>query len=311
MVLAAGQGRRMLPFSMETPKPFLPLLGIPLIQFALDQILELDPKKTVVNFNHLSSTAVQKMKQLDYPNNSGLQESLEDVLLGGAGGLKLAQKYFNDGPVLVCNSDNLTDISFENLILKHRYLKNRLGVLATFALLPASPKGESYREVMANLNTGLIEGLGELKQNICFYSGVCVLEQEVFNYLPLGESGDFVEKIFMPLILKKQAGFYIKNAFWTDIGSPCLWWRTHLEVMSLLETGALHPRISKRIESKNIRLSDQSWCAKGLKSRSTQAPYSYASILVPKLHEYQVVYGDQGLLGEKPGIEYLGNYWLV
>ncbi|HSJ96667.1 MAG TPA: sugar phosphate nucleotidyltransferase, partial [Myxococcota bacterium] len=53
MILAAGLGTRMRPFSELLPKPVLPVLGIPLVAWPLAWLARHGATEVVLNLHHL------------------------------------------------------------------------------------------------------------------------------------------------------------------------------------------------------------------------------------------------------------------
>ena len=53
MILAAGRGNRMRPFTDHTPKPLLPVQGQPLIVYHLQAFAKAGITEVVINLGHL------------------------------------------------------------------------------------------------------------------------------------------------------------------------------------------------------------------------------------------------------------------
>ncbi|MYB34675.1 MAG: NTP transferase domain-containing protein, partial [Gammaproteobacteria bacterium] len=53
MILAAGQGTRMLPLTEKTPKSLLKVGGHSMLDYHLSMLVELGFKKVVINISHL------------------------------------------------------------------------------------------------------------------------------------------------------------------------------------------------------------------------------------------------------------------
>ena len=53
MILAAGLGTRLQPYTLFRPKPLFPVLNRPLLHRLLDSLLAAGCKKIVVNCHHL------------------------------------------------------------------------------------------------------------------------------------------------------------------------------------------------------------------------------------------------------------------
>jgi len=53
MILAAGKGTRLQPLTHELPKPMIPLLGKPVMEYLVEQLAAHQFKDIMVNVSHL------------------------------------------------------------------------------------------------------------------------------------------------------------------------------------------------------------------------------------------------------------------
>jgi len=104
MVLAAGHGTRMRPLTAETPKPLLPVLGTPLIDWTLDRLAAAGVERVVVNAHHLAARVEDHLARRTRPAVTVVRE---DTLLDTGGALVNARPHLGDGPVYVVNGDVL------------------------------------------------------------------------------------------------------------------------------------------------------------------------------------------------------------
>ena len=94
MIFAAGFGRRLLPYTKNTPKPLLKIKGKSIIHYQIDALLKLNFKNIVVNGHHLCSK-LEKDLQRYKPN---VKVIFEKKILETGGGLLNALKleFFQD-----------------------------------------------------------------------------------------------------------------------------------------------------------------------------------------------------------------------
>ncbi|MCH9807592.1 MAG: nucleotidyltransferase family protein [Alphaproteobacteria bacterium] len=107
MVLAAGLGKRMRPLTDNMPKPMVPLAGRPLIDHALDRLVDVGIKQAVVNV-HYKAEALEQHLARRTSMGRGPAISISDergVLLETGGGIVKALPMIGDHAFLVCNSD--------------------------------------------------------------------------------------------------------------------------------------------------------------------------------------------------------------
>src|SRR5262249_27975580 len=99
MILAAGEGTRLVPLTEHRPKPILPLLEQPLLTHTFRLLRQFGIDEAVVNLHHRAARIVEALGD---GSRWGIRltYSEEERLLGTAGGVKQAERYF-DGPFLV------------------------------------------------------------------------------------------------------------------------------------------------------------------------------------------------------------------
>ena len=86
-LLAAGFGTRLRPLTLHRPKPLLPLLGFPMVQYAVTWLREHGHERIIVNAHHLWEHVAEWSEK----EGLGLQVELPDIL-GTGGGLRAARE---------------------------------------------------------------------------------------------------------------------------------------------------------------------------------------------------------------------------
>jgi len=219
MVLAAGQGTRLRPLTIETPKVLLPVNGVPLIEYTIRWLKKHGISEVAINLYHLG----EKIRDfLDDGSRLGIRivYSKETALLGTAGGVKKLQNFFGD-TFAVIYGDILTNFNLSAML---RFHENKQAV-ATLALQRAPNPAE----------VGVVE-LDETKRVISFIEkpppgsvnsgfasgGVYIMEREVLDYIPENCFCDFGFEV-LPNIVQSGLpayGYCLGNDdYLLDIGS--------------------------------------------------------------------------------------------
>jgi mannose-1-phosphate guanylyltransferase len=265
MIMAAGLGTRLRPFTEKVAKPLLPLMGVPTAQYALDQLKRTSTRNAVANVHHLADPSSQGLRFLDFPGELSLSDE-SHLLLGSAGGIAKAAEQFESGPFFILNADTVCNAHLQDLAKHHLLLRNRYGVSLTLLLFKKAPTAGDYSEILIDDRRSLIRGIGERRQARTFYSGIGVLEKEVLKDIPTDAPSEFVPRILEPAIRTGKAGAFIidnsietDNARWFDIGSPELWRQAHLDWMRLYEQGELPSIWCERILKANRRVAENIW----------------------------------------------------
>lgn len=278
MLMAAGLGTRLKPFTDLVPKPMLPLMGVPMAQFAVDMLAQAQVENIVANIHHLPELSKEGFKSLELPQSCKIQISDESqLLLGSAGGAKKALPLLGAGPFYWVNADVLCEVDLEELKKRHFELKEKFGVHLTITVFPEGPEPGAYREILYN-DQGLVTGLTEPVKKRPFFASVAIVEPEALAGVPSGPA-EFVPTIFLPAILAQKAGVYLASGAWSDVGSPALWYETHIKLMDQIEKGQCPKLWQTRIEKQSHRLASSIWASKNVKGPVTWSAPAYWSPL--------------------------------
>lgn len=258
MVLAAGLGTRLHPFTLKTPKALIPLLGVPCIDFSFSQLSMAGVRDLVVNVHahpeqmkvHLKQAALDFSLKINLSDESG-------TLLGSAGGLRKAipllesvsgvsESFFS------LNADVISNVNLSILAQRHKELRKKEGVVMTLCLARGKMLNRQefpYTEILTEDGSGLIRGIGSKKERAPFYTGTAVFETEAFRHLEDDRPAEFVPEVLSPWIEKGKVGFFWMDDLWLDIGSPGLWWKSHFDILQEYENGILPDHWKKIITS--------------------------------------------------------------
>ena len=279
MLMAAGLGTRLRPFTELQPKALLPVMGIPCAQFALDMLSRTGVHRVVANVHHLAEPAREGLSAM----NRSIRISDESgLLLGSAGGIAKALPELGSGAFFLMNADVICDADLAALARCHSRLRERHGVRLTLAVFPGSKGGGSYREILLGPPMqgqreghaeGLIRGLGPLAQGRPYFVGVAVVEPEAFGGIGSSEPSELVPRVLEPAIRDSKAGFFFSSGCWLDIGAPELWARAHFELIKRMEIGSIAPEWRHRIESVNHRIGQEMWVSKRAHQRFPTADW--------------------------------------
>lgn len=213
MVLAAGLGLRLRPLTVCWAKPALPVLGRPVVDYAMKLLEKADIREVVVNLHHRPDSIT---KALEDASDRGLrvQFSEETEILGTAGGLKKAESFLGKDTFVLINGDTLVDVDLPDLLQFHR----RRGGEATMLLRP-KPTGSDYTAFGLDKKSRILSMGGEVPRPLMF-AGVWVLEPTVFERLRPGRFGGLELELIPSLIKEKVVYGYEKDVAWFDIGTP-------------------------------------------------------------------------------------------
>ena len=260
MLMAAGLGTRLKPFSDQVPKALVPVMGVPVAQFAIDALASAGVEEVVVNIHHLANLARVGFEKLDL---HGMKLSFSDEsanLLGSAGGLKKALPLFKGYPFYYLNADVISSLDIRELGEHRGRMKRQWNSLITMAVFPNPVhSAEIYREIISDPLSSLILSLGEKKARAPFFTGAAVIEPEAVAHLKDETPAELVPEILTPALQHSRACVFTSNGDWMDIGSPELWLKAHLNLIEGLERGSIKNAWRRRIEMKSERMGEKQW----------------------------------------------------
>lgn len=218
MILAAGFGTRLLPFTKRLPKPLFPIIDKTLLDIAIERARDVGAKKVVVNAHHLASMIEAHLADRDY----GVEVIviIEDEILGTAGGIKNAEAQLGDGPFIVMNSDMLFEPDIEGLAKAH----TKTGATATLVLRKNSAP-EKYGVLSIN-KRGRVEKFldyvapDHTPSDELMFTGVSMLSPGIFKKIEAGRSSDISTGVYGPMV-KEGGPLYgvVSKEEWVDVGT--------------------------------------------------------------------------------------------
>jgi mannose-1-phosphate guanylyltransferase len=244
MILAAGKGTRVQPITYTIPKPLIPILHKPVMEFLVDLLKQHDFTEIMVNVSHLAKEIESYFHdgqrfgvQIAYSFEGTIREDgeLEGQAMGSAGGMRRIQDFypfFDDTFVVLCG-DALIDLDLTAAVKWHR----EKGSLATIVTKSVPREEVSSYGVVVTDEDGKVKAFQEkptvaeaLSTNI--NTGIYIFEPEVLDYIPSGQEYDIGGDLF-PKLVEMGAPFYaIPMDFqWVDIGKVPDYWQAIRSVL--------------------------------------------------------------------------------
>lgn len=174
MILSAGFGTRLKPFTDNLPKALVPYNKIPMINYQIERMKKAGIEEIVVNAHHHSDKIVSYFNK----NNFGIKIDVlvEEEILGTGGGVLNAKKYFKDEDFfLVVNVDIETDINFSEMISYHKS-QNQFATIAV-----QKRKTKRYLEFDTALHLIGRENKSSIKENLFAFNGVHAITNRIFE----------------------------------------------------------------------------------------------------------------------------------
>jgi len=236
MILAAGQGTRVRPLTKYLPKPMVPILGKPVMEYLIEHMASHGIIEIMVNVAFHNHKIEQYFGdghrwgvQIGY-SYEGVREH-GDVIpkpMGSAGGMRRIQDFsgFFDEPTLVLCGDALIDLDIGAALFEH---KTKGAIASVVTLDVPLEEVQNYGIVVDNLE-GQIQSFQEKPKpedakSTAASTGIYIFNPEVLDLVPPGQVYDIGSQLF-PQLVEQKLPFYAQKRFfnWIDIGRVSDYW---------------------------------------------------------------------------------------
>ncbi|MDQ3011037.1 MAG: NDP-sugar synthase [Acidobacteriota bacterium] len=217
LILAGGEGTRLRPLTIYTPKPVVPIVNRPFLYYQLELLKRAGIKEVTLSLSYQPN----KIEDIfgDGDKDLKIHYAVEASPLGTAGAYKNAQEHLTQTTV-VFNGDVLTDIDLAAVIAYHREKK----AAATIVLTPVeNPSAYGLVETEADGRVRRFLEKPKPEEITCntINAGIYVLEPHILNYIPVGDKFSFEYQLFPALLAKNEPFYaYTMSGYWLDIGTP-------------------------------------------------------------------------------------------
>jgi len=223
MILAAGMGTRLQPFTLHHPKALAQVNGKTVLQRNIEYLLSFGIKYIVVNVHHFTEQVITHLQE---HNGFGAAISISDetdTLLETGGGIQKAIPLFRDAKnIVVLNADILTDLHLGDMMTQH--LENEHA--ATLAVSGRSSTRSFLFDGAWKLcgwqNTKTGEQRIPVKHDNLqpyAFSGLHIINDSIFRHMPFAGKFSMVDVYLSMAENHVIKGFLDKQCKFMDIGT--------------------------------------------------------------------------------------------
>ena len=222
VLLVGGQGTRLRPLTNNTPKPMLPVAGVPFTVHQITRARDAGVTRIVLATSYRADTFRAFMDDADL----GIEVVIatEDEPLGTGGAIRHALPHLTSGPddpVLIFNGDILTGLDIDGLVQRHvqadadvtLYL-TRVDDPRAYGLVPLDADGRV---------TAFLEKPSTPEEIVTdlINAGCYVFRRSVIDSIPAGRPVS-VERETFPGLLSSGAHVrgVVDDGYWLDLGTP-------------------------------------------------------------------------------------------
>ena len=234
ILLVGGFGTRLKPLTSESPKPMLPVAGLPVTEHQI-----LAAKKAGIHTLVLATSYLSEVFTPYFGDGSkwGMKilYAVEKEPLGTGGAIRNAAQmldleHLGDEPIVVFNGDVLSRHSIADQITFHQAHSADATLhlievedARAFGCVPTDDEGRvtAFLEKMDNPVTNSIN------------AGCYVFQPSVLNRIPLGDVVSIERETFPALVASGRPVFgYKEQAYWLDVGTPAALFKGSRDLIS-------------------------------------------------------------------------------
>jgi mannose-1-phosphate guanylyltransferase len=231
LLLVGGQGTRLRPLTIHTPKSIVPIFNRPFLNYQLDLIKQVPEIDEVILSLNYQPKRIEDVFGDGRSSGIKIRYIVEPTPLGTAGGIRYASEGVAD-TLVVFNGDVLTQIDLAAIVGLHRERQAR----ATIVLTPVeNPSAYGLVETDASGNVLRFVEKPKPDEITCntINAGIYVLEPSTFDRIP-NDRASSIERSFFPSLVERGETFIaaIYRDYWIDIGTPEKYLQVHRDIMN-------------------------------------------------------------------------------
>ncbi len=214
LILAAGFGTRLLPYTNVIPKPLFTLKSIPIIEHVIRQLTHAGCEQIIINTHHLADQIESFVNTLNtnLDPNINLTLIFEPTILDTGGAIANAKKHFQHDPFFVINADVVSTIDFKQLYAFHEQAETQ-GALATLVLHDE----KKFNKIGIDENN-FVKDFDSPNIGLAF-TGIQVLSPKIYDSMPNNKIFSSID-LYKTLCPKNRVKAFVENQiFWSDIGT--------------------------------------------------------------------------------------------
>jgi NDP-sugar pyrophosphorylase family protein len=230
VILAGGEGTRLRPLTLTTPKPVVPVVDRPFLRHQLDLLASAGIREVVFSVAYRPERV-----EAVFGDGSSLgmriRYAVEDSPLGTGGAVRNALDLLDERTV-VLNGDVLTDVDLPATVARHEAENARATILLTPVPDPAA-YGLVETDEAGRVKRFLEKPRPEQITTNNINAGIYVLETRVVEMMPAGVATS-IERSFFPALLARGDRVLgpVHRGYWIDIGTPEKYLQVHRDILN-------------------------------------------------------------------------------
>ncbi len=222
ILLVGGQGTRLRPLTISTPKPMLPVAGFPCTSHQIALAASAGIDRIVLGTSYRAEVFEEYFSGQDL--GVEIRYAVESEPLGTGGAIRNAAEQLTcgpDDPVVIFNGDVLTGLDISDLVSKWREARADVALYLTrvedpraYGLVPTDAAGRvlEFKEKPTTPEEIVTDQIN---------AGCYVFKRSVIDRIPAGQVVS-VERETFPALLSTGATVIgvVDDGYWLDLGTP-------------------------------------------------------------------------------------------
>ncbi len=219
VVLVGGEGTRLRPLTLSTPKQMLPIVGVPMIERVLGHLASHGVDEAVLSLGYLPDAFMEA-----YPDGQAvgvrLTYAVEPEPLDTAGAVRFAATFAGISETfVVVNGDVLTDLDLTSLVAFHRE-RGAEGTIALHPVADPSAFGVVPTDAGGRVTAFVEKPPRDEAPTNEINAGTYVLEASVLDRIPEGGRVSIERETFPAMVREGVLFARSDNGYWLDTGTP-------------------------------------------------------------------------------------------
>ena len=230
IVLVGGEGTRLRPLTLGTPKPMVPIMNVPFLARTLERLHDVGINDVILPAGYMPQAIT------DYFGDGSkmgmnITYVIEDEPLGTAGAIKNVEQHIK-GPFFVLNGDVLTSLDLHAMMEFHRQ-KGGLGVLHLIRVEDPSAFGCVVHDENGRISQFVEKPRKGTEPTDEVNAGTYLLEKEVLDMIPPGRNVSIERETFPKILAGDRPLYaYTTNDYWIDLGRPEHYLSAHRDILA-------------------------------------------------------------------------------
>ena len=225
MILAAGLGTRLKPFTNDTPKALVPIMDKPAIEHVILKLKDQGFDEIIINVHHFADQIIDFIKSKNYFNIRIEFSDEREMLLDTGGAIKKASWFFDeDESILIHNADIISDVNLSAVYNNH--IQNK--AMATLVVNERETSRYLFFDHKNNLKGWINEKDGKtisssdynsLKHHKLAFFGIHVLSGKAISLMKSFPDKFSIINFYLSICDDNYVGAFIaKDNYMVDVG---------------------------------------------------------------------------------------------